>query len=656
MTRARTARAGLLAATALVVGGSVALAAPGDLSLVSVSSGGTQGTTAAEASAVSADGRFVAFTSASALTATPANTKVQLFVRDRTTGTTVLASSSAAGAAADGDVDSQDVGNVQFSISGDGRYVVFASTAANLTPADTDALKDVFRKDLTTGAVTLVSVNSAGAKANAAVFGDPDVSGDGNRVSFGSGTATNLFPSDATSLPTPTNSDVVVRDIAAGTTVLAAQTTGGAQANGTTERSAISADGRAVAFEAPVGTTNLAANDTGGGNDVFVRNLPAGTLSAASDPAATAGSGFPDISGDGRYVVIETANEYDAVNDLSAMGNDVYRRDMGTTTFVLVSARNASDQGGATGGARPAISADGGRVSFTSTSTDLTTDSNAAVKDVFVRDIAAKTTRLASVRADGTTQGSTDSEISGIAANGGLVAFTFNDAGAATKLVTAPIADANNQPDVHAKELAPSDTTGPALTVTGPAEGSTVATEQVAVGGSASDPSGIVAVTVNGTGLPLTATGGFSTTVATAVGANTITVRALDGAGNATTLARTVTRSATRTGKPTVRARLLALSARLTKAGRITVKVRLSAAARVRVTLLRRTLKRAPRRVVLRRVGAPVTRTLKAGRRTVVLTPAKPLAVGRYVVRVRILTAAAGPATRSIALRVAATP
>ena len=464
MTRIRTARAGLLAIAALVAGGGLALATPGDLALVSVSSGGTQGTTASEANAVSADGRFVAFTSASALTATPTGGKVQLYVRDRTAGTTALASSSAAGAAAGADVETQDVGNVQFSISGDGRYVVFASTAANLTPADTDALQDVFRKDLTTGAVTLVSVNSAGVKANAAVFGDPDVSGDGNRVSFGSGAATNLFGADANAA----GSDVVVRDIAAGTTVLAAQTAAGVQANGITERSAISADGRAVAFEAPTGTFNLDPADADNrGNDVFVRNLTAGTLSAASDPAVPTGSGFPDISGDGRYVVIETGHKYDAVNDLSA-GNDVYRRDMGTGTIVLVSAKNASDAGGGTDGVRPAISADGGRVAFTSTSTDLTTDANAAVKDVFVRDVAARTTALASVRADGTTQGSTDSEIPGIAANGGLVAFTVNDTGAVTKLVAT---DANTQPDVLAKELAPSDAAGPSLTLSGPADG-----------------------------------------------------------------------------------------------------------------------------------------------------------------------------------------
>jgi Tol biopolymer transport system component len=645
-TRSPAARAILLACAAALGAGAIALAAPGDLSLVSVSSGETQGAAPAEASAVSADGRFVAFTSSAALTATATGGKVQLYVRDRTAGTTALASASAAGAASDGDVDSQDVANVQFSISGDGRHVVFTSTGANLSPADTDAAKDVFRKDMTTGAVDLVSVSSAGVKANGAVAGDPDISSDGTRVAFGSGAATNLAGTDGNAA----SSDVLVRDLAAGTTVLAAQTTAGVQANGTTERPAISADGHAVAFEAPVGTTNLAANDTGGGNDVFVRNLAAGTLSPASDPSAPAGSGFPDISGDGRFVVLETGQAYDATNDTFA-GNDVYRRDMGTGAILLASARNGLDSVGNAGGVRPAIAADGTRVAFASTSTNLVAaDGNAGVRDIFVRDVAARTTALASVRADGVTQGATDSETAAIAANGGLVAFVFNDAGAGADLIAG---DANAQPDVHAKELAPSDAAGPSLTLSGPAEGAAQSADRIAVGGTATDPSGIVSVTVGGTALPVTATGGFSTTVSLAVGASTITVVARDGAGNTTTATRTVTRTAPVVIKPGPRARVLALSASLTKAGAVRVALRVSAAARVRVTLLRRTVRTGPRRVVLRRIGAPLTRSLTAGRRAIVFTPARRLAAGRYVVRVRFLTPVTGPATRSAAFRVA---
>ena len=80
--------------------------------------------------------------------------------------------------------------------------------------------------------------------------------------------------------------------------------------------------------------------------------------------------------------------------------------------------------------------------------------------------------------------------------------------------------------------------------------------------------------------------------------------------------------------------------------------LRVTAAARVRVTLLRRTVRGTPRRVVLRRIGAPLTRSLTAGRRTITFTPVRRLAPGRYVVRVRFLTPVTGPVTRSAAFRV----
>ena len=625
-----------IAAIAAAAGAGAALSAAGDLSIASLGAAGAQGAAAAEAGAVSADGRFVAFTSSADLTGVPAGGVAQLYVCDRVAGTTVLASSSAAGAAADGPIDVQDVNDVRFAISGDGRYVVFASPATNLAPADTDATRDVFRKDLVTGAVALVSVSSTGAKANAAVAGDPDVSYDGSRVSFGSGSATNLFAPDGTN-----GSDIVVRDIAAGTTVLAAVDNAGVQANGVTERSAISADGRVVAFEAPAGTVSLSPADTGGSNDVYVRNLSAGATTAASDPAQATGSSFPDISGDGRYVAFETGFKYDATNDLAA-GNDAYRRDLGTGAIVLVSARDGLDAGGGAGGIRPSISADGTRVTFTSTSTDLTTDANSAVSDVFVRDVATTTTRLVSIGANGTAQGLNPSERSAVAANGGVAAFVFTDGGA-TRLVPA---DTNLQPDVHLKELTATDASGPALALAGPADGTSQRLVQVAVAGTTSDPSGISSLTVNDAPLALTATGGFSTSALLSLGPNTITVRSIDGAGNATTRSATVTRVAA----PALK-RILGLSASLVR-GRVVVKLRLSAQARVRVRVLRRLVGPRPSRtVVLRGIGAPVTRVLAAGAHTLRLKPPSTTA-GRYVVRVRILGGAGAAATRTDGFRI----
>src|SRR5215468_9146689 len=51
------------------------------------------------------------------------------------------------------------------SVSADGRYVAFASTATNLVPGDTNQLSDIFVKDRQTGAIERVSVRTDGTQA-----------------------------------------------------------------------------------------------------------------------------------------------------------------------------------------------------------------------------------------------------------------------------------------------------------------------------------------------------------------------------------------------------------------------------------------------------------------------------------------------------------
>ena len=117
MTRRRTA---ILFAALLAAGTATAAAAPGDVTRVSVTDAGAEANAVSEATAVSADGRFVAFVSAAQLTAAPTGGKKQLYVRDRATGRTVLASAGAAGPA-NGDVDPGDSFNSKIDISSDGR-------------------------------------------------------------------------------------------------------------------------------------------------------------------------------------------------------------------------------------------------------------------------------------------------------------------------------------------------------------------------------------------------------------------------------------------------------------------------------------------------------------------------------------------------------
>ena len=78
-------------------------------------------------------------------------------------------------------------------VSGGGRYVIFSSTA-RLVPADTDTVKDVYRKDLLTDGVERVNVTVDGAQASQSSTAGA-ISPDGRYVAFWSW-ATNLVPND----------------------------------------------------------------------------------------------------------------------------------------------------------------------------------------------------------------------------------------------------------------------------------------------------------------------------------------------------------------------------------------------------------------------------------------------------------------------------
>ena len=85
------------------------------------------------------------------------------------------------------------------SVSADGTKVAFISSATNLDPADTDAVRDVYVKDLTTGDLTLASTSDAGVKGNDYSL-EPSLSADGTKVAFHS-FATNLDPADTDAVP-----------------------------------------------------------------------------------------------------------------------------------------------------------------------------------------------------------------------------------------------------------------------------------------------------------------------------------------------------------------------------------------------------------------------------------------------------------------------
>jgi hypothetical protein len=148
---------------------------------VSVGPGGVQGdgNSVIFGQAVSNTGQFVAFESAATnLVAGDSNGVRDVFVRDRTAGTTTRVSVDNTGAQANGE-------SRVSAISGNGRYVVFESDATNLVAGDTNGVGDVFVRDTVSGTTTRLSITSASGQPTT-VSTEGAVSRDGTIAGFGS--------------------------------------------------------------------------------------------------------------------------------------------------------------------------------------------------------------------------------------------------------------------------------------------------------------------------------------------------------------------------------------------------------------------------------------------------------------------------------------
>ena len=293
----------------------------GQTTRVSVSSSGEQGNNdfaRFHFSSISADGRFVAFASrASNMVSGDSNGSFDVFVHDRQTGQTTLASVSSSGE--QGNMDSWYP-----SISADGRFVAFRSSANNFVGGDTNNYPDVFVHDRQTGQTERVSVSSSGEQ----LFLDnqyPSISADGRFVAFDGN-------------PYYVDPQVYVHDRQTGQTTLVSVSSSGGQGNGGSVVPSISADGRFVAFSSQA--SNLVSGDTNGTIDVFVRDRQTGQTTlvsvSSSGEQGNGGSGKPSISADGRFVAFSSQASNLVSGDTNAI-DDIFVRDLGSEFSFLIS-------------------------------------------------------------------------------------------------------------------------------------------------------------------------------------------------------------------------------------------------------------------------------------------------------------------------------
>lgn len=391
--------------------------------LASVSVGGTSAYGWSATPSLSGDGRYLAFTSDAYNLVSPAvNTyNAQLYVRDMSTGTTTLESTTAAGGPADGDV-------YQVSMSTDGRHIAFESDASNLVAGDTNDAIDYFVRNRSDGTIERVSVSSAGEQSleepNTWYFG-LGISGDGRYVAFQS-RAPNLVAGDSFG-----TSNVFVRDRVKSITTRVNIADDGGSVSGDSGFAAISSDGHRVAFSSDA--ASLVSGDASSGFDVFVRDTTAGTTSLISsstgggpsrNPGAQ-GNGYSDapaLSADGSRVAF-LSDAWNLAPRRSGFSSDVFVHDMHNATTQHVSITPDGTPTNADAGERLSISADGRFIAFYTWASNLTRGDDNDTTDVFVTDLQAHTTTLISANENG-VPGDSRSYNPAISADGRYVAFT----------------------------------------------------------------------------------------------------------------------------------------------------------------------------------------------------------------------------------------
>ncbi|MCZ8192347.1 MAG: DUF4347 domain-containing protein [Microcystis sp. LE19-338.1B] len=377
---------------------------------ISVASDGTQGNSGSANSSISADGRYVVFDSTASNLVSGDTNNYP----DIFVHDRVTGITSRISVAPDG---TQGNGlSSHPSISADGRYVVFESYANNLVSGDTNNTSDIFVFDRVTGITSRVSVASDGTQGNN-ISVNSSISADGRYIAFDSN-ASNLVSGDTNNFR-----DIFVHDRVTGITSRISVATDGTQGNSFANFSSISADGRYIAFGS--NASNLVSGDTNGDTDIFVHDRTTATtscVSVASDGTqGNAFSCYPAISADGLYVAFESDASNLVNGDLNG-ARDVFVYDRTTGTTSLVSVASDGTQGNSYSDYKPSLSADGRYVAFGSTAGNLVSGDTNGTLDIFVRDRVTGITSRVSVATDG-TQGNNSSIIPSISADGRYVAF-----------------------------------------------------------------------------------------------------------------------------------------------------------------------------------------------------------------------------------------
>ncbi len=423
--------------------------------------------------AISADGRYVAFTSgADNLVKGDTNGRRDIFVHDRRTGRTERVSVASGGRQASANYQwsfvsaggdefpniSYTSDNVRPAISAHGRYVAFVSDASDLVTDDRNGKEDVFVHDRRTRRTQRMRAFVDGGEGEARNY-SPSLSADGRYVAFQSravkleGASRGLY------------GDIFVHDRRTGKTTRVSVTSDGTRRDhGDNYCPSLSRDGRSVAFGSS-GPGDFLAVDTIGYGDILVYD--GRTRKAEPVPTGKPGrpgrlypgreSYHPSLSGNGRYVAFVSSASSLVAGDTNGR-QDIFVRDRQTKETERVSVATDGRQGNGSSDS-PSVSADGRYVVFDSYASSLAPGDSNGVRDVFVRDRQTGKTERVSLASDG-APGNGASHRPALSADGRYVAF----ASAATNLIEH---DTNGREDIFVHDRQTAKTTRVSITSDG---------------------------------------------------------------------------------------------------------------------------------------------------------------------------------------------
>ena len=337
---------------------------------VSVSSTGAQANSQVSRADMSGDGRYVIFLSDDdTLVPGDDHPGQDIFIRDRQAGTTQFALPGIGGTADFG------FGTDRIAISGNGRYIAFHTYGA-LSKEDTVGVRDIYVYDRDTGAIDFITDNDSASRGHSF---NPSISDDGRYVAYHS-MADDLVIGD-----TNEHMDVFVFDRQTRLVERVSLTNSGGEPNNDSLEASISNDGRYVSYTSEA--SNLAPQDTDANQDIYVYDRETHftqLVSVRSDETRptpnSEGSASRDsrISGNGRYVTFQSDLPLDTAD--TNILTDIYVRDLATGATEWI-----SRSGGGYNYA-PAINNSGQYIAFASTSDRMVSNDSNDKTDIFLAD------------------------------------------------------------------------------------------------------------------------------------------------------------------------------------------------------------------------------------------------------------------------------